>query len=89
MFYCMLSVFCRASHDVNCNYVAVSHFVESECTAKNATDLFQVVNFTSLLQQTCQYHQVKCKRQTCCNLSFADLLQLVEATYSKTVNNKF
>ena len=27
-------------------------------TAKNTTDLLQVVNFTSLLQQTCQLHQV-------------------------------
>ena len=55
--------------------------------AKNATDLFKVGDFTGFLQllnklkQACQFHQ----DQACCNLSFADLLQLVETTCKRPV----
>ncbi len=51
-------------------------------TAKNATDLMQIVDFTGLMQfanelyQACWLHQV-CEHQTCCKLTFADLLQVV------------
>ncbi len=55
-------------------------------TAKNATDLMQVVDFTDLMQfankllitkpvDFIKLHQV-CEHQTCCNLIFADLLQV-------------
>ena len=39
------------------------------------------------LQQACQFHQVATSllRSACCNLSFADLLQLVETTCDKRV----
>ena len=67
-----------------------------EHTTKNATDLLQVVNFTCLfelvnkLQQTYQLYQVvKNLSNRDCNLSFSDLLQLVETTCSKPVGNKF
>ena len=33
--------------------------------------------------------QQVCKNQACCNLSFADLLQLVETTCNKPFDNKF
>ena len=63
-------------------------------TAKNVTDLLQVVNFTGLmqfvnkLQQACQFHQVATsllRLQACCNLSLSDLLQLVETICNKPV----
>ena len=59
-------------------------------TAQNATDLLQVVNFTSLsqlvdkLQQACQFHQVAT------SLLKSDLLQFgLETTCNKPVDNKF
>ena len=66
-----------------------------ECTSKNATDLLQVVNFTGLfqlvnkLQQICQFYQVAKSLVKSGLLSLADLLQLVETTRSKPVDNKF
>ena len=61
-----------------------------------ATDLLRVVNFTDLLQlfnklqQAFQFHQVATSLlKSCCNLSLADLLQLVETTGNKLVDNKF
>ncbi len=62
-------------------------------TAKNATDLMQVVvDFTGLMQfanKSCiepvdfiRLDQV-CEHQTCCNSIFADLLLVDETTYIK------
>ncbi len=51
-----------------------------EYTAKNATDLVQVVDFTSLmhfankLYQACWLHQIASSLWTSDNLTFADLL---------------
>ncbi len=53
---------------------------ELNYTAKNATDLMQVVHFTGPMQVAIKpvdfikLDQV-CEHQTCCNLIFADLLQ--------------
>ena len=61
------------------------------CTDKNPADLFQVVNFTRLCQQVATNLSISCLLKVimaCCNLSFADLLQLVETTCSKPVDNK-
>ena len=44
---------------------------------QNATDLLQVVDFSRLLQVVNKLQQV-CENKTCCNLIFADLLQVVE-----------
>ena len=58
-------------------------------TAKNTTDLLQVVDKK---RQTCQFHQVATnllKSGLLQLMSFADLLQLVETTCSKPVYNKF
>ena len=44
------------------------------CTARNVTELLQVVDFASLLQVINKLQQV-CENQTCCNLLFADLQQ--------------
>ena len=55
--------------------------VLSNYTAINVTDLLQVVNNYAefiKLQQVCE-------NQTCCNLLFADLLQLVETICNKPV----
>ena len=49
------------------------NFWECEYTAKNATDLMQVVNLTGLMQVAHKLYQA---HQTCCNLIFADLLML-------------
>ena len=57
------------------NYASVDY------TAKNGTETLYGENFIKL-------RQVR-KNQDCCNLVFADLLQLVETTCSKPVNNKF
>ena len=59
-----------------------------EAYLSTATELHRLVN---KLQQTCQFHQVATSllKQACCNLSFADLLQLVEKTCGKPVDNKF
>ena len=56
-------------------------------TAKNATELLQFVN---KLQQICRFHQIGTilQNQACCSLSFADLLELVEKTCSKPLDNK-
>ncbi len=60
-------------------------------TARNASDLIQVVDFTGLMQfanklyhavDFIKLHQV-CEHQTCCNLIFADLLQVDETTHIK------
>ena len=61
----------------------------NSCTAKNATDLLQVVNFTGLLQlvdklqQPCQFHQVAT------SLLKSGLLQLVICRLVTTFWNKF
>ena len=47
-------------------------------TAKNATDLLQVVKFYRLV--------ATCQNQARCNLAFAHLSQLVETTCSKPVD---
>ena len=66
------------------------------CTDKNPADLFQVVSFTRLCQQIATNLSIlsSCNKSVkiimaCWDLSFADLLQLVETTYSKPVDNKF
>ena len=60
----------------------------NECyTARNATDLLQVVDVNSLLQVANKLQRV-CENQTCCNLIFADLLQVVETTCIKLVDKK-
>ena len=58
-------------------------------TAKKGTDLLQVIGFSFLqlankLQQTCQFHHVAASL-----LKSADLLQLVETTCCKPVDNNF
>ena len=70
-------------------------------TARNATDLLQVVelvDFTSLLQVVNKFRSSKsvdsikmqqvCENQTCCNLIFADFLQVAETTCIKLVDRK-
>ena len=60
----------------------------NSCTAKNATDLLQVVSFTGLLQlvdklqQPCQFHQVAT------SLLKSGLLQLVICRLVTTFWNK-
>ena len=56
---------------------------------KNARDLLQVVNFASLLQLVNMLQQIGQFHQVTTSLLFADLLQLVESTCSKPVDNKF
>ena len=69
--------------------------VLSNYTARNITDLLQVVDFTGLLQvvnklsaSLVDFIKLKqiCENQTCCNLIFADLLQVVEITCIKLVD---
>ena len=61
-------------------------------TAKNATHLLQIVNSTGLLQlnKLCNNKRVIFIKwqQACGNVSFADLLQLVETTCNKPVDDK-
>ncbi len=77
---------------VNC-YIGVEKRTtrKQSYTAKNAADLMQVVDFTALMQlpTNCikpvdfiKLYQV-CEHQTCCNLIFADLLQVDETTCIK------
>ncbi len=51
----------------------LTHFCAAY-TARNATDLMQVVDFTGLMQVANKLYQVR-EHQSCCNLIFADLLQ--------------
>ena len=66
---------------------------EFSYTTRNATDLLQVVDFTSLLQvvnksvEFMKLQQVG-EDQIWCNLIFADLLQVVETTCIKLVDKK-
>ena len=93
----MTNVLCQLNHckihttKLHPNVSGVSVY-----TAKNATDLLQVVNFTGLLrlvnnlQQACQLYQFAkkvCEDQACCNLSFADFLQLVVVKITYTAKN--
>ena len=66
-------------------------FFRTSYTVKNTTDLMQVVDFTGLMQVAykcikpvdfIKLHQV-CEHQTCCNLIFANLLQVDETTCGK------
>ena len=57
-----------------------------DTTARNATDLLQVVDFTGLLQVVVNKLQQVCENQTCCNLISADLLHVVETTGVKLVD---
>ena len=63
-------------------FYSICLFTAAQYIAKNGTDS---------LQQTSQFHQVATSllKYYFCNLSFADLLQLVEATCSVYVDNKF
>ncbi len=45
-------------------------------------DLMQIADFTSLMQVANKLYQA-CEHQTCCNLTFADLLQVDETTCIK------
>ena len=55
-------------------------------TGRNAADLMQAEEFANLMQ-IC--HQVESsENQTCYNLIFADLLQVVETTCIKLVDKK-
>ena len=62
-------------------------------TAKNATDLLQVVNFTGLLQFLKKFINNKLLvaifKKAYRNFLFPDLGQFVETTCSKPVDNKF
>ena len=62
-----------------CGMLTVYTVIINVYTAGNATDLLQVVDFTGLLQVVNKLQHV-CENQTCCNLIFADLLQVVETT---------
>ena len=84
------------SWNTNCfiNIFVVGHFCfVAVYTAKHATDLLQVADFTGLLevvnklQQVCWRHQLAaCWNQTCCKLTFADLLQVDETTCVKSAD---
>ena len=69
-------------------YNPIWTIVDRIYTAKNATVLLQVVNFTGLLQlvnklqEVCQFYQVTT------SLLKSGLLQLVETACSKPVDNK-
>ena len=54
-------------------------------TARNATDLLQVVDLLPACCKLSTSYQV-CENQTCCNLIFADLLQVLETTCIKLVD---
>ena len=60
-------------------------------TAKDTTDLLQVVNFTSLLvlQQTCQFHQVATNLSIASSRNKSVKIRLIKTTCRKPVDNKF
>ena len=65
--------------------------VSTPYMAKNFTGMLQFVNFTGLLQQTCQFRQVakSLLKSACINWSFADLLEFVETTCKGHWQRKF
>ena len=80
---CAKSAFCRLGLTVRKPASLTMGF-----STKNATGCSNLSTSCDKQVNLIKFKQI-CLNQACCNLSFADLLQLVETTCIKPVDNKF